>query len=225
MTARIRPQKPIPREVKRIARRLMDRCLEQLEGCRGTDPDDWAALFIPLNLRPAIESGDAMGHEGFQRALNVVWPEVEAALPPGMPLLICGHSLGGALALLAASRLAARSPRVCTFGAPRVGNEAWGRRLLEATGNQVVRYVNEEDIIASVPSRRLGYAHAPAKVIRLHEGGSSEDTADPTVSALELAAAISELALWVGRRDLSKPVKQPRLAAHSPSRYLSRAGA
>lgn len=192
---------------------------------RGTEPDDWADLFINLNLLPAPESGDAMVHEGFQKALNGVWSQVEAALPSGLPLLICGHSLGGALALLAASRLAARSPRVCTFGAPRVGNEAWGHRLLEATNHQVARYVDEEDIIASVPSRKLGYAHAPARVIRLREGGISEDAEDPSVSAIELAAAISELALWVGHRDLSKPVKQPRLAAHSPSRYLSRAGA
>jgi CHAD domain-containing protein len=40
MTARFRPHKPIPREVGRIARRLIDRCLEHLEACRGTDTDD-----------------------------------------------------------------------------------------------------------------------------------------------------------------------------------------
>lgn len=85
--------------------------------------------------------------------------------------------------------------------------------------------MNEEDIIASVPARRLGYAHSPDKVIRLREGSLTEDTTDLGVSALELAAAISELALWVGHRDLSRPVHQPRLAAHSPGHYLRRAKA
>lgn len=189
---------------------------------RGTEPNDWVDLFNNLNLLPATESGEAKVHEGFQKALNEVWPQVEAKLPQNLPLLICGHSLGGALALLSGAKLSARTPRVYTYGAPRVGNREWGLRLLAATNNQVVRNVNEEDIIASVPARRLGYVHAPAKVTRLREGSVGEDSEDQGVSAMELAAAITELALWAAHRDLSKPVNQPRLAAHSPTHYLRR---
>lgn len=192
---------------------------------RGTEPNDWADLFNNLALLPATEVGDAKVHEGFQKALYQVWPQVESKLPPNLPLIICGHSLGGALALLAAAKLSARTPRVFTYGTPRVGNKEWGQRLLAATNNQVVRNVNEGDIIASVPARRLGYAHAPAKVIRLREGSVTEDTEDLGVSAIELAAAITDLALWTAHRDLSKPVTQPRLAAHAPSHYLNRAPA
>ena len=192
---------------------------------RGTEPNDWADLFINLKLLPATEAGEAKVHEGFQKALNEVWQQVESTLPANLPLLICGHSLGGALALLSASRLSARTPEVYTYGSPRVGNQAWGQRLLEATHNRVFRNVDEEDIIASVPARHLGYAHAPASVIRLREGSVSEDTVDLGANPLELAAAITELALWAAHRDLSKPVNQPRLAAHSPSHYLNRAPA
>jgi hypothetical protein len=189
---------------------------------RGTEPNDWADLFTSLTLLPATESGAAKVHEGFQKALTEVWPQVEAKLPLNLPLTICGHSLGGALALLSGAKLSARTPRVYTYGTPRVGNKEWGQRLLAATNKQVFRYVNEEDIIASVPARRLGYAHAPAKVTRLREASVTEDTEDLGVSAIELAAAITELALWTAHRDISKPVTQPRLAAHSPSHYLRR---
>jgi hypothetical protein len=195
---------------------------------RGTEPGDFRDLLINLKLFLAPEAGEAKVHSGFQTALNQVWPLVEALLrllPPDLPLLFCGHSLGGALAMLAASRLSARTPKVYTYGGPRVGNPAWGQRLLSATNKQVFRNVNEEDIIASVPARRLGYAHAPANVIRLREGSVSEDTVDLGANSLELAAAIGELALWAGHGNLDVTVNQPRLADHSPSHYLNRAPA
>jgi hypothetical protein len=194
---------------------------------RGTEPGDLRDLIINLDILLATEAGEAKVHSGFQAALNQVWPQVVALLQPDpdLPLLLCGHSLGGALAMLAASRLSARTPKVYTYGGPRVGNPARGQRLLSATNKQVFRNVNEEDIIASVPARRLGYAHAPANVIRLREGSVSEDTVDLGANSLELAAAIGELALWAGHGNLDVTVNQPRLADHSPSHYLNRAPA
>ncbi len=71
-------------------------------------------------------------HRGFLDALEMVWEPLLAAVDEAQkakerPLWITGHSLGGALALLAAWRLQ-RSfmavQEIVTFGAPMIGNEA-----------------------------------------------------------------------------------------------------
>jgi predicted lipase len=68
-------------------------------------------------------------HIGFERAVETVWPAIQAAIAsrtmPGQPLFFTGHSLGGALAILTAAR-AAFEPNVhnivvYTFGSPRTG--------------------------------------------------------------------------------------------------------
>jgi hypothetical protein len=68
---------------------------------------------------------------------------------------ITGHSLGGALALLAARDVAAAHPDVpvaaVTFSAPRVGNGAF-RDGLASRGVRVLRVVVRGDVVPSVPS-------------------------------------------------------------------------
>lgn len=72
----------------------------------------------------------------------------------GYRIFITGYSLGGALAMLAGQMLLSRDAKyveilsICTFGAPRTGNEgfaAWFQSL------DVVRYVNSEDIVPTMP--------------------------------------------------------------------------
>ena len=69
-------------------------------------------------------------HKGFVDAIAEVWEPLAAAVEAELkandrPLWITGHSLGGALALLAAWLLKRRFVlvhEVCTFGAPMIGN-------------------------------------------------------------------------------------------------------
>lgn len=93
---------------------------------------------------------------------------------PDAKIYVTGHSLGGALAMLAgrvianAGRFAKSAGRstsenpyheslvICTFAAPRVGDEIFASVF---DGIEVVRYVNTEDIVPTVPpatSRLLG---------------------------------------------------------------------
>ena len=75
---------------------------------------------------------------------------------------LAGHSLGGALAVLAAERLAAipdqRVVGVATYGQPRVGNDRHAARLENLP---LCRVVHGCDAIPSLPPVRLGFAHAP----------------------------------------------------------------
>ena len=74
---------------------------------------------------------------------------------------ICGHSLGGALAVLVAERLRALPDQhlraVVTFGQPRVGNGAH-RAQLEAL--PLRRVVHGCDVVPSLPPNGLGFVHA-----------------------------------------------------------------
>ena len=68
------------------------------------------------------------------------------------PLFITGHSLGGALALLATKRIAPNVNGACyTFGAPRIGNYEYFRFIK----TPVYRVVNSSDVVPRVPPGAL----------------------------------------------------------------------
>ena len=95
---------------------------------------------------------------------------------PGRPLYVVGHSLGAALATVAAvdirARLEARrrppreedsnyrplDVRLVTFGSPRVGNAAFASFVRQAT-RLSVRLTHNRDIVPSVPPTWVGFHH------------------------------------------------------------------
>jgi len=96
-------------------------------------------------------------HQGFFESYLAVRHDVVRAIKEKstkeLPLFITGHSLGGALATVAAVELEAelKSERpiaaVYTFGSPRVGNPEWAEDLKVP----VYRVVNGHDVVAMVP--------------------------------------------------------------------------
>lgn len=93
-------------------------------------------------------------HEGFAHALHKVWDQITPVVEDlDVPVFVTGHSLGGALATLASSLHAFAA--CYTFGAPRVGDEAFYRTLQ----CELHRVVNDRDIVPTLPPRRFGYAH------------------------------------------------------------------
>ena len=117
---------------------------------RGTDgPLDWRTNAKTV-LAPWPPGGRV--HAGFRAALDDVWDELDAALDElASPVLYAGHSLGGALATLAAGR---RPPLAAyTFGGPRVGDEAFAATL---EGIPVYRVVNRKDAVTRSPPAAVG---------------------------------------------------------------------
>jgi hypothetical protein len=109
-------------------------------------------------------------HRGFLEALEKVWGPLlgavdEAQKAKERPLWITGHSLGGALALLAAWRFQRQFmavQEVITFGAPMVGNEAASQAFGREFPGKIFRYVDLEDVVPHLPTVSLianAYSH------------------------------------------------------------------
>ena len=83
-------------------------------------------------------------HKGFQEAYYSVESSIEAQLNrfPDCPLYVTGHSLGGALAVVATRFIDAGKLAACyTFGGPRVGD----LDLARAFKTPIYRVVNASD--------------------------------------------------------------------------------
>lgn len=114
-------------------------------------------------------------HTGFRDALDLLWPGVQAALPASAaaPLFVAGHSLGGALATLAAHRLAREQRPVRSayaYGSPRVGDY----RFFTDYGASLYRFVNDRDVVPHLPLEQqlVGTLTEGFSVVRYkHVGG------------------------------------------------------
>lgn len=148
---------------------------------------------------------------------------------------ITGHSLGGALAVIAAARLKMQglSARLFTYGQPRVSLSGFADRFAIELPGALYRFVNQSDIVARVPPGLL-YAHT-GRVKRIVRPGvlqTEKATAalvemglDSTgVQALHLAAGLAALesAEAVEAAGLSSPsIIETDLPALSEEQYAA----
>ncbi len=127
---------------------------------RGTQVDSfWPSVLdfaVDANLIPIADAHGHFVHGGFQSALAEVWAEVEDRLRSEQarqqrPLWITGHSLGAALATLAASRCggdaAFKLAGAYTYGSPRVAEERFGAAIRVP----IYRFRNDSDLVPHLP--------------------------------------------------------------------------
>jgi hypothetical protein len=133
-----------------------------------------ADLVTDAGVEPLDVGGGATVHRGFHQLMSSLLSSrnVVNGVDQGMAAWIaarprrwwlCGHSLGGALAVLAAEQLHAMPGHsiggVLTLGQPRVGNARHAQRLKELH-IPILRLVHGCDAIPTVPPELLDYAHA-----------------------------------------------------------------
>lgn len=102
-------------------------------------------------------------HQGFINGLSEIWDPVFARVGDELeaserPLWLTGHSLGGALALLAGwlfLRRFVNVHQIYTFGAPMVGNKVATAAFDRELKGKVFRYVNTEDPVPQLPTMSL----------------------------------------------------------------------
>ncbi|MCT0213676.1 MULTISPECIES: lipase family protein [unclassified Synechococcus] len=142
---------------------------------RGTESvADWLS-----NLKLLSTDSGRFGpvHAGFLEQFRALQQEIEAILrsAPDRRLVITGHSLGGAIAVLAAASWVGELPlhALHTFGQPMAGKAAFASFVQRQFEARYFRHVNGADVVSRVPP---GYRHA-GQLYRLAGRESTSSTA------------------------------------------------
>jgi len=135
---------------------------------RGTEPNEFSDILADLNAWPDKAQVGGRVHNGFQNELEKIWDKIVELIEmdKDKELYITGHSLGGAMATIAASRLKDEVEALYTYGSPRVGT----RKFVKSFSNvEHYRHVNNNDIVTSIPLALMGYVHhCPPRYINYH---------------------------------------------------------
>jgi hypothetical protein len=121
---------------------------------RGTE-GKLADIKSDANMLP-VKVNKVNVHTGFWKGFAVVEEAIQRDLAPlrddGYVLYVTGHSLGGALALIATYKIADDSTGACyTFGQPRVAGYGFAQSIRTPT----CRVVNGNDIVPRMPPSHL----------------------------------------------------------------------
>lgn len=100
-------------------------------------------------------------HRGFHEQFATVQASIEAIVhaDSNTEIMLAGHSLGGAIATIAAAKWnkTYRIKALYTFGQPAVGNDVFADSMGNNYQSNYYRFVNDADVVARVPP---GYTHA-----------------------------------------------------------------
>jgi len=134
-----------------------------------TDIEGWLNnLHFQLTEYPQAGYGAAV-HSGFktvyQSVREIVLQEMARQMreKPEYEVILSGHSLGAAGAVLTAIDLAKLMPQkhftVYTYGEPRIGNTVFAAYVDSLANVNVKRFVNGHDIVPHLPPSWWGYTH------------------------------------------------------------------
>ncbi|KAJ4301257.1 hypothetical protein N0V90_003348 [Kalmusia sp. IMI 367209] len=181
----------------------------------GDDDDDSTSDFLAPKLRPSSPSikdqepppadppkcENCTVHTGFYSSwLNTrkaILPQLTEAIDhhPDYELVLVGHSLGGAVAALAGLDFKARgwSPKVTTFGEPRVGNK------------ELMAYINDRFNITfdrdANAYHRVTHTSDPVPLLPLAEWGYTMHSEELFISTQDLPFTEADIHHCVGDED------------------------
>ncbi|EFA76653.1 hypothetical protein PPL_09958 [Heterostelium album PN500] len=144
-------------------------------GTQGISIKNWITdlNFPPTSPFPAFPA--AKVHRGFLNAYLNVQNETITGIKNALALcpncnrfVATGHSLGGALAILAVADV---FPTIIdlpidmyTYGSPRVGDVAFAEYFESTVLQNYWRVVNHHDIVPHLPTKDMGFYHLPIEV-------------------------------------------------------------
>lgn len=192
---------------------------------RGTESlRDW---LTDLDARSTDRPYGAI-HNGFYNAYQVVSRPLTGFLGSGdlggRKLWITGHSLGGALAVIAAAEFVGKYPvtGLHTFGQPRVGFAEFQTFMNGNFADNFFRFVNDDDIVPRVPPF---YRHAgklmhfdasgdlqAARVLTTRDAATTEPPPLSEAEFEQLKAQIEELEATARRLEAAGPAAARDLA-------------
>ena len=135
---------------------------------RGTEADNPVDWITDANFAPTSGVFGTSVHSGFREGLDDVWAEIVATVAAaGKPVVITGHSLGAALATLAAARLTDAGHQIAalhTYGQPRTGLVDFRAAFESSLADVSFRFVNHIDLVTRVPLLLQSYRHIGQRV-------------------------------------------------------------
>lgn len=184
---------------------------------RGTQPDDYQDLIADLraNLVAWPESAGRV-HDGFAVAVRALRPQIlewiASAKPPLDKLILTGHSLGAAMATLAASIW--RPAWLVTIGSPRTGNASF---VDTVSATYSMRLVDCCDAVTEVPPAIGGYVHIKDYKYLTRDAGIVENPDPAFVKSDRSQARADYFRQYSGQLERNVPVRD--LADHAPINY------
>lgn len=137
---------------------------------RGTEVDKYHDILSDADLALTDGYGGKV-HKGFKQAYGkvrrVVGDKLKAHNADQKTVWLTGHSLGGAIAMLAAYDLMEQGYKVngvYTIGQPRVGNHAFARAFDKRLKNKCFRFIDKDDKVPEVPLKEFGYRHVGCSI-------------------------------------------------------------
>lgn len=123
-------------------------------------------------------------HQGFWKSLDDIWSPlyqqiIDLQVLSKRPIFITGHSLGGAMATIAAAKLIHEDKpftNVYTFGQPRAMTRATSRLFNAECKSRFFRFHNNNDLVTRVPARFMGYSHIGSYLYISQEGIINQDS-------------------------------------------------
>lgn len=137
---------------------------------RGTQVTQMSDIVADLKAGKTISDSGGKVHIGFNDEVNKLWSDIMSNIFEHIPVdknfHITGHSLGAAMATIAASRLQEKITTLVTFGSPRVGT----KEFVESIQVDHYRVQNNNDDVVKVPPYLLGYRHHGENVYLNYQG-------------------------------------------------------
>lgn len=185
---------------------------------RGTQPDRIGDLVSDARfvLKP-WDLGEGRVHAGFRNTAMGLWPEVRDWIERAQPerLIVCGHSLGAAIATLLA--LPAGAKLLVTIGSPRVGDAAFTAHLA-ASNLQNLRIVHCCDVVTELPPTALGFQHLKGDFEYVNRDGHRHTS--PSADFIDSDRKEARLAYVTDHAFRFGTVLLRDLADHAPINYL-----
>jgi hypothetical protein len=218
---------------------------------RGTEPTSlisWLADF-EATWTPFFDHGNV--HTGFYANLQALWGDISdwlesvtvggngkaekssgaVAMKPLKALYVTGHSLGAALAVLAAARVV-QDPRhkellrsVYTYGQPMVGDAAFKAYCESEFAGKLFRHVFDSDIVCRMPPRVVGKFEQFGEEWFCRSAADTwqKDGTSRSRQALLLSPALLAVGLsyYARRVELFRRFRSPySMDDHEPSNYI-----
>lgn len=166
---------------------------------RGTGSGkDW--IVDAKLLKTSSVDGKGRVHRGFKSALDSVWGRIARKLDTfaaDKKVYFTGHSLGAALAQLAAYRRAITNldqvAGVYVYGSPRVGNQDYKEAYDGLLQDKTFLHINNTDLVPQVPPRILGYRHLGKAPNRFDVGHNLSSAVEAMLEVAEEVERIDQL--------------------------------